>query len=114
MRVVYMAHPVSGDVEGNLAKARVLIRQMEEAFPDVAIVASWITECEIWDDANPVERAAGLQRDMAVLARCHELWLVGPHVSGGMAMERDHAIGLGIPVRDMTEEAKKANKAARP
>jgi len=102
MLVVYMAHPVSGDVEGNLAKARVLVRELEETHPDVAIVASWITECEVWDDANPIERAAGLRRDMAVIGVCHELWLVGPHVSGGMAMERDHAMALGIPVRNIT------------
>jgi predicted amidohydrolase len=102
MRVVYMAHPVSGDVEGNLAKARILVRQLEEKHPDVAIVASWITECEIWDDADPEQRAAGMRRDMAVVAKCDELWLVGPHVSSGMALEEDHANSLGIPVRDMT------------
>jgi hypothetical protein len=102
MRVVYMAHPVSGDVEGNLAKARIFVRELETKHPDVAIVASWITECEIWNDADPEERAAGMRRDMAVLGVCHELWLVGPHVSTGMAMERDHALGLGIPVRNMT------------
>jgi hypothetical protein len=102
MRVVYMAHPVSGDVPGNLAKARAHVRRLEEAHPDVAIVASWITECEVWDDANPDERAKGLQRDMAVLGKCDELWLLGPHVSSGMALEEDHANSLGIPVTDLT------------
>ena len=105
MRVVYMAHPVSGDVEGNLAKARAFVRQLEEAHPDVAIVASWITECEGWDDADPEQRAAGLCRDMAVLGKCDELWLMGPHVSSGMALEEDHARSLGIKVLDKTDHA---------
>ena len=100
--VVYLAHPVSGDVTGNLAEARLWVRHLEENNPNIAIVASWITECEVWDDAKPEERAAGLRRDMAVLAKCDELWLVGPRISEGMQMEKTFAEAKGIPVTDLT------------
>jgi DNA-directed RNA polymerase subunit RPC12/RpoP len=103
MKVIYMAHPVSGDVPGNIERAKRWVRYLEEQFP-VAVVASWITECEIWDDDNPEHRAAGLARDLAVLSRCEELWLVGLRISTGMAMERDHAIKKGLSVRDLTGE----------
>lgn len=101
MKVVYMAHPVSGDIPGNLAKARRWVRFLERTY-DVAVVASWITECEIWDDTNPAHRAAGLKRDLAVLRRCDELWLVGPQISKGMRFEAEHAKAHSIPIRDMT------------
>ena len=100
-RVIYMAHPVSGDIPGNLAEARRWVRALEELF-DVAVVASWITECEVWDDADPAERAAGLERDKAVIERCDELWLVGPRISTGMAVELTHARLHGVAVRNLT------------
>lgn len=97
-----MAHPVSGDVAANLERAKRWVRWIEESHPDVAVVASWITECEIWDDDNQEHRDAGLARDLAVLARCDEVWLVGPAISRGMRIEADRARARGIPVLDLT------------
>jgi len=102
MRVVYMAHPLSGDVEGNIRRAKQMLRDLEEKHPDVAIVATWITECEVWDDSNPEHREAGLRRDLAVIAKCDELWLTGPEISAGMMREAAKATELGIPVTDLT------------
>lgn len=102
MKVIYMAHPVSGDVENNIKRAKAWMRWLEENY-DVAVCASWILECEIWDDNNPEHRAAGLRRDMAILERCDELWLVGACVSNGMAMERAHAEKRGLIIRDLTQ-----------
>lgn len=99
MKIVYMAHPVSGDVKNNLARAKAWVRWIEENHPDVAVVASWITECEIWDDDNPTHQAAGLKRDLAVIERCDELWLVGPKISSGMERERAHAEEHGLAIR---------------
>jgi len=102
VKVIYMAHPVSGDVDNNLKRARLWVRWIEETHRGVAVVASWITECEVWDDADPKQRAAGLERDKAVLERCDELWLVGPRISNGMAIERAHAEEKGLRIRDLT------------
>lgn len=101
MKVVYMCHPVAGDIKGNLARAKRWLRWLEENYP-IAIVASWITECEVWDDNNPEQRAAGLERDKAVLERCDGIVLVGGRISNGMAIERAHAESKGLPVTDMT------------
>lgn len=104
MTVVYLAHPVGGDVERNLIAARELYRRYTEWHPWVAIVAPWITECELWDDADPEQRRLGLERCMAVVAKCDQIWLCGPRVSEGMALERDAAMAAGVVVIDRTGE----------
>ena len=101
MPVIYLAHPLSGDVAANLARAQRWVRYLETEHC-VAVVASWITECQIWDDDNAEHRAAGLRRDCAVLARCDEVWLVGGRISNGMAYEAAYARQCEIPVVDMT------------
>lgn len=99
MRVIFMAHPVKGDVEGNLKRAKRMVRQLELLYSDVAIVANWITECEVFGDADPVQRSAGIARNCAVIERCDEVWLTGPTVSAGMQAEARHATRYKIPVR---------------
>lgn len=70
MPIVYVGHPVSGDVEGNLKLTKHWIRWLCDRYPNVAWIAPWITEVEVFDDANPPQREAGLRRDEAVSALC--------------------------------------------
>lgn len=111
MKVIYLCHPVSGDVPANLARAKRWVRWVESNHP-VAVVASWITECEIWDDDDPEQRAAGLIRDLAVLERCDEVWLVGGRISHGMEIESAHARQHGIRVVSLVELGAEPPKAA--
>lgn len=96
MKIVYMAHPVRGDVSGNLAAARRWVKWIEDNNHDIAVVANWIIECEIYDDGNVEERARGIERNLAVIERCDEVWLVGERISEGMAAELDFAKSRGI------------------
>ncbi len=99
MRMFYMAHPVAGDVYGNIVKAKGWLRLLQDAYPrDAVFIAPWITDVELYDDSNPFMRAAGLRRCMAVIERCDGLVLAGTVVSSGMAEERDWAILHEIPV----------------
>jgi hypothetical protein len=100
MRVIYMAHPYGGDPD-NLLRAKRWMRWIEETQP-IAVNASWILECEIWDDAKPEEREAGLQRDIANIRRCDEIWAVGGRISEGMKVEITAAAEYGIPLLDLT------------
>lgn len=103
MKLIYMCHPVAGDVPGNLARAKLWLRWLVENAPEpTAVIASWITEVEIWDDSKPTDREAGLARCRAVIERCDEVILVGGRVSSGMNMERTHARDHGIHVVDVT------------
>lgn len=99
---VYMAHPVGGDVEGNLERARAWYKFLIECNPDMAFSAQWMVEVTLWDDANPAQREAGLLRCMNDVERCDALILVGRKVSTGMARERDHAKAFKLQVIDWT------------
>lgn len=100
MKVVYMAHPYGGRAE-NLRRARRWVRWIEQHY-GVAVVANWIIECEIWDDASPAERKAGLARDIAVIERCDEIWAVGGAISSGMTVEIHAAGSVGVPLMKLT------------
>lgn len=103
MKAIYMSHPVRGNVEENLRRARTWLKWITEIYPDIVVCANWILECELWDDSNPNHRAAGLARDIAMITRCDELWLVGPCVSSGMELERDHAMKMNKKIVDFTK-----------
>jgi hypothetical protein len=90
--LVYMAHPVAGDVPGNLAKAKTWLKWLNAAFPDVAFIAPWIVEIQIYDDNDPAQREASLTRICVSVQRCDALIHVGSRISGGMEREARHAV----------------------
>ena len=95
--LVYVAHPVSGDVAGNLALGREYVRAAYRA--GYAPLAPWITGCEVLDEGDPADRAIGLECDFATVVVCAEIWLCGPRVSAGMQGEFEVAGARGIPYR---------------
>jgi len=101
IRVVYMAHPVSGDVEANLARAKRWYKWITDNYK-VGVVADWIINCEIYDDSNPADREAGLLVCEEIASRCDEIWLVGGVVSNGMAREAEAAEAAGVTVVDLS------------
>lgn len=115
--LVYMTHPVAPynlytldypqvkethTTLQNLASAKRWLRALQDANPNVVVIAPWVTACEIYDDANPEERAEGLLRACYVVGRCDAIVLVGGRLGNGMMVERDHAIVSGVSVYDLT------------
>ncbi|MCP4448257.1 MAG: hypothetical protein GY811_23400 [Myxococcales bacterium] len=105
-QLVYMAHPVqpaAGETIGvNLERAKAWLKRLAESFPEVVIIAPWITECELWDDSDKEQRAAGLARCHEVIARCDAFWMVGDRISSGMAGECEVAMEFELAIHDMT------------
>jgi len=103
--VCYMAHPVRGDVAGNIAKAKRWLSWLQRVSDGLderrAFVAPWIdwTDLGIDDDSDEKQRARALARDVAIVKRCDEIWLVGPRMSEGMKIEMDAAKSSGVIVR---------------
>lgn len=98
MPVYYVAHPVAGDVSGNIARALRWLRWLTARTPDVTFIAPWIPMLLSGeDDSDPVARARGLEHDVNVVKRCDGLVLVGGRVSSGMALERDAMIAAQGP-----------------
>lgn len=102
MKIVYIAHPISGDIEGNLADLRRIVRKINMEFPDVVPFVPYYADIVSLDDNIPEERERGIKNDIAILkSGCvDEVWLTGERISNGMAAEKDLASKLGIPVYD--------------
>lgn len=97
--LVYIAHPLGDgpDRERNLRNATLWCGWAGDQ--GVAPVAPWITLATIWPETK---RELGLAIDVAVVARCDALWLVGGRISPGMAIEAKAASGAGVLVVDRT------------
>jgi len=102
--VIYMAHPVAGDVPANLARALRWLRWLTATSPETTYIAPWIAAIMSGEeDDDPAARARGLAHDVVTVRRCDGLVLVGGKISQGMAIERDAAISQGLIVTDMTD-----------
>lgn len=105
MRLIYLAHPVGEGPERaeNLQRARRWWRWALEHFPNIAILSSWVVECELLEE-TPQNRDRGLKRDLELVRHSDEVWLCGSWVSPGMALEANEAKRLGITVVEFLTE----------
>lgn len=105
MKIVYIAHPISGDVAGNLNKICRIIRNINLTEPDILPFAHYVTDCHCLNDDIPEERERGIKNDIALLRAgfIKELWLYGDRISNGMRAEIKLAIKLGIKVVSKSE-----------
>lgn len=101
MKLVYIAHPLRGDLELNLRMAARWVR-WAAVEKGVCPVAPYIAFCAALDDHSEEERKLGMELDLLILERCDELWLCGPHTSDGMKDEARRMRSLGRPVSDLT------------
>jgi hypothetical protein len=105
MKLVYIAHPLSGDGSrewGDCARnLERTIRFIAYAMHEGNAVISWVHHELTWRRRlTPDSAHFYLDRDLVLLSRADELWLAGPvEVSRGMQLERDHAVRLGIAIR---------------
>lgn len=106
MKIAYIAHPISGDVEGNLAKIRKIVRAINIEEPDTVPFVPYYADCVSMDDSDPTERARGIKNDEAILRSgiVNELRLYGSRVSSGMCAEVVNAARYGISIVAKTPE----------
>lgn len=109
MKVVYIAHPISGDIEGNLEKIRQIVREINLTEPRVIPFAPYWIDCHALDDTAPEERERGIKNDVAWLKSgvVTEMRLYGDRISSGMAHEIELAYEEGIPVFPFSEGTKR-------
>ena len=108
MKIAYIAHPISGDVKGNLISIERIAREINLKEPDVVPFAPYYLDCIVLDDDNPGERSRGIRNDQVLLRAgfVTEMRLYGHKISTGMIHEVVTAIDLGIPVYAMTQQTK--------
>jgi hypothetical protein len=105
MKIVYIAHPVSGDIRKNLIKIKQIVRDINIHMPDVLPFVHYWLDCHALNDNIPEERERGIKNDIALLKAgfIDEMWLFGNHVSKGMQHEIELANKLKIPVISKSE-----------
>lgn len=109
MKIVYIAHPIGGDVKNNLEKIKNIVRFINLNYPSVLPFAHYWLDCHALNDDVPAERNRGIQNDHELFNRkfIDEVWLYGDRISAGMKAEIELANSLGITVVPKTEATKR-------
>ena len=97
-KTVFIAHPISGDVPGNIQKVLKICAEVhtEHVIPVVPYLAC----LQYLDETDVEDRDLGIAAGLEYLRRgfVDELWLYGDHISSGMHKEVLLAREQGIPV----------------
>ncbi len=88
-KVVYIAHPVGGDVQGNIKDVLSILRDISFGCRDIIPIAPYVVCCQYLNDDIPEERAMGIVADNMYFKRRYmdEVWFSGPRFSFGMKEE---------------------------
>ena len=101
MKIVYIAHPIGGDVENNLKSIREIVREINLKEPEIVPFVPYYADVVSMDDSIEEERDRGIKNDLAILKKpgmVDELRLYGPRISLGMLQEIKVALNMGIPI----------------
>lgn len=100
--LVYICSPFSGDISGNIDRARKYSRFAvdNQAIP----LAPHLLFPQFMDDA--AERELAMFMDLVLLGRCEELWVFGENISEGMKAEIGKAKRKQMTIRYFSEECK--------
>ena len=100
--LVYICSPYSGDVEGNVQKARQYSRFAVDqgAIP----LAAHLLFPQFMSETR--ERDLALFMDMVLMGKCEEVWVFGSEITSGMAAEIQKAKKRNMITRYFTEECK--------
>jgi len=97
MKLVYIAHPLGGNVQENLKLAGQWVRWASR-LQGIVPIAPYFQSVVAFSESTPEEREEGFQHGLKVLQYCQELWICGETISRGMQRELDYALRWQIPV----------------
>jgi hypothetical protein len=106
MKIVFIAHPISGDIAGNLNKIVTISREINLSTNDIVPFVPYFIDCYALDDNILCQREKGIMNDKEFFTRklIDELWLFGNCISKGMWEEIKLAREYSIPIFPMTAE----------
>ena len=104
-KLVYIAHPIGGDVKSNLKSIADIGNLINLTEPDVIPFAPYFFDLACLDDSIPEERKRGIENSLYILNNTHidELRLYGTRISDGMKKECVIARRNGIDIISMNE-----------
>ncbi|MBL0144897.1 MAG: hypothetical protein IPP48_03215 [Chitinophagaceae bacterium] len=91
-KLIYIAHPIKGNIEENLAKIRKIVKSIYSSpkYATVVPLVPYYLDVLLLNDEIPEQRQRGLNNGLALLAKnsqINELWLCGDVISDGMKAE---------------------------
>lgn len=100
MKIVYICHPIGGDVQHNLRKIAEIIRGINLTNAHTVPFAPYFADCVALNDNDPDHRERGIKNGQAILKKgmVDALWVYGHKLSTGMKDEIEMALELDIPV----------------
>ena len=112
-KTVFIAHPIAGDVKGNVEK---VLKICQEVHVRGSIpVAPYLISLQYLDDEVAEDRELGIEANLECFHRRYvdELWLFGDRISSGMWQEIRLAREIGIPVIAKTENTRRDLESQR-
>lgn len=100
-KLVYIAHPVGGDIENNIKKILQLCHDIHKKNDAIIPFAPYVVALYYLNDTIVEERELGIQANVEHFKRktMDEVWLCGSKISEGMKQEIKLAKENGIPVK---------------
>jgi hypothetical protein len=103
IEVAYFAHPLAGNVQENIKRAKRWLRWLMDYEPNVAFCCPWLPFVDVLDEGRPDHRRRGLRDDIVIARRCDGIVLCGGRISNGMRMEMEAVVEVGGWVADLTK-----------
>lgn len=100
LKIVYVAHPIGGDVAANMRHLREVLRRINHRYPNVVPFCPYYADVVSLDDHDPDDRARGIKNSEAVIRRgiVDEVWTTGWKMTSGMHNEVRIFAEMGVPV----------------
>ena len=102
--LVYICSPLSGDVDGNMEKARQYCRFALEQ--GQIPLAPHLMFPQFMDDDDSEERELAIFMDIVLMGKCNEVWVFDESLSEGMRIEIDRARKRKQPIRYFAADMK--------
>lgn len=110
IKTVFIAHPISGDIKGNVARVLAICEKIHSK--EIIPVAPYLVSLQYLDDEIIEDRELGILANLECFRREYidELWLYGDKISKGMKQEIKLARKLRIPIKAKTNAMRIALK----
>lgn len=100
LKIVYVAHPISGDLRDNLKDIQRIIVLLNKKYKNTVFSVPYFGDVMSLDDSYANDRRRGMRNCMALIdtGAFDELWLTGDHISKGMQAEMMRFAVKGLPI----------------